>query len=155
MKAAMPGGPRTQPTSLTVMAKLWPTPRTTDRFGADRLREDGRTVNGRGADLVSLAKLWPTPEAHNHKGTSSRRTAGRGRDLVNEATSGPLAPTTGTDGAEPSQPVCLNPPFVEWLMGWPIGWTDCTQSATASFHSWLRSHSDALRTVLASTSEED
>lgn len=26
----------------------------------------------------------------------------------------------------------LNPRFVEWLMGWPIGWTDCDSPATES-----------------------
>jgi DNA (cytosine-5)-methyltransferase 1 len=34
----------------------------------------------------------------------------------------------------------LNPTWVEWLMGWPVGWTDCGASATAKFHQWLRSH---------------
>jgi hypothetical protein len=24
----------------------------------------------------------------------------------------------------------LNPTWVEWLMGWPIGWTDCEPLAT-------------------------
>lgn len=24
----------------------------------------------------------------------------------------------------------LNPSFAEWMMGYPIGWTDCTPSAT-------------------------
>ena len=28
-----------------------------------------------------------------------------------------------TDGA-------LNPPWVEWLMGWPLGWTDLKPSET-------------------------
>ena len=26
----------------------------------------------------------------------------------------------------------LNPPWVEWLMGFPIGWTDCEPAATPS-----------------------
>lgn len=29
----------------------------------------------------------------------------------------------------------LNPNFVEWLMGWPIGWTACEPAVTASYHS--------------------
>lgn len=28
----------------------------------------------------------------------------------------------------------------EWLMGWPIGWTDCDLPATDKFRVWLRSH---------------
>jgi len=34
----------------------------------------------------------------------------------------------------------LNPTWVEWLMGWPLGWTDCAASATDKFREWLRSH---------------
>jgi hypothetical protein len=34
----------------------------------------------------------------------------------------------------------MNPDWVEWLMGWPIGFTDCAASATDKFQQWLRSH---------------
>ena len=35
----------------------------------------------------------------------------------------------------------LNPPWVEWLMGWPIGWTDLKPLETARFQQWPHSHS--------------
>jgi len=34
----------------------------------------------------------------------------------------------------------LNPPWVEWLMGWPVGWTDCDVLAMDKFQSWQRQH---------------
>ena len=34
----------------------------------------------------------------------------------------------------------LNPPWVEWLMGWPIGWTDLKPLETARFRKWPHSH---------------
>ena len=34
----------------------------------------------------------------------------------------------------------LNPVWVEWLMGWPLGWTDLKPSATDKFQQWLYSH---------------
>ena len=34
----------------------------------------------------------------------------------------------------------LNPPWVEWLMGWPIGWTDLKPLEMARFQEWLRKH---------------
>jgi hypothetical protein len=34
----------------------------------------------------------------------------------------------------------LNPNWVEWLMGWPIGWTDLKPLATDKFQQWLDSH---------------
>jgi hypothetical protein len=34
----------------------------------------------------------------------------------------------------------LNPSWVEWLMGWPVGWTDCTPLETDKFLPWLQKH---------------
>jgi len=38
----------------------------------------------------------------------------------------------------------LNPNWVEWLMGWPIGWTDLKPLEMDKFQQWLRSHSKFL-----------
>lgn len=34
----------------------------------------------------------------------------------------------------------LNPPWVEWLMGWPIGWTDFAPLEMDKFQEWWRLH---------------
>jgi hypothetical protein len=34
----------------------------------------------------------------------------------------------------------LNPQWVEWLMGWPIGWTDLKPLETDKFQQWLNLH---------------
>jgi hypothetical protein len=34
----------------------------------------------------------------------------------------------------------LNPDWVEWLMGWPIGWTDCEPLGTDRFLLWWSLH---------------
>lgn len=34
----------------------------------------------------------------------------------------------------------LNPPWVEWLMGWPIGWTELRPLEMDKFRQWRRSH---------------
>jgi hypothetical protein len=34
----------------------------------------------------------------------------------------------------------LNPMWVEWLMGWPLGWTDLELLATDKFQQWLQLH---------------
>ena len=38
----------------------------------------------------------------------------------------------------------MNPAWGEWLMGWPIGWTDRTPLATAKFLPWLQTHGKPL-----------
>lgn len=35
----------------------------------------------------------------------------------------------------------LNPDYVEWVMGWPIGWTDLQPLAMDRFHEWQLQHS--------------
>jgi hypothetical protein len=37
----------------------------------------------------------------------------------------------------------LNPDWVEWLMGWPIGWTALQPLATDKFREWQQQHGDA------------
>lgn len=41
----------------------------------------------------------------------------------------------------------LNPRFVEWLMGWPIGWTDCDSRAMGLSLYRSRLRSEFLRFV--------
>lgn len=35
----------------------------------------------------------------------------------------------------------LNPEFTEWMMGWPVGWTDLKPLETDKFQQWLQAHS--------------
>jgi DNA (cytosine-5)-methyltransferase 1 len=35
----------------------------------------------------------------------------------------------------------LNPEWVEWLMGWPLGWTDLKPLAMDKFREWQQQHS--------------
>jgi len=72
---------------------------------------------GRG-ELLALVRgkktrqLWGTPTAHPR--THTPRQVNNGIQLANQV-----------GGA-------LNPPWVEWLMGFPIGWTDLGDSETPS-----------------------
>lgn len=65
---------------------------------------------------------WLTPTATDHKRPRTTRATDRCLPEVVTEHRGHLAPTTCTHGGE-----CrwrLNPRFVEWLMGFPEGWTD-------------------------------
>ncbi len=67
--------------------------------------------------------IWPTPTAHNAKETNAPSEA-----LRNEPT---LASRVGGH---------LNPTWVEWLMGWPCGWTDLKPLETDKFQQWQQQH---------------
>lgn len=106
---------------------FWPTPRAGN---------PGSRPNGNGGKIleeeVKIAeglrkrgmKMYPTPTVHNAKECNAPSEANR-----NEPT---LASRVGGR---------LNPPWVEWLMGWPIGWTDCAPLAMDKFQSWRQQHS--------------
>ena len=50
------------------------------------------------------------------------------------------ASSTSGDGLATQVGGRLNPTWVEWLMSWPLGWTDCDASVTAKFRSWQLQH---------------
>jgi hypothetical protein len=56
---------------------------------------------------------------------------------------GYLPPPLASDAGGP-----LNPPWLEWFMGFPIGWTEPAPLETQSCRRWLRTHSpSSLSTV--------
>ena len=95
---------------LATAVKMWPTPRG-PKYGADP-KKLIREKRKQPSDLESAVALWPTPAARDWKdgrveGIGDRNTPNLGR-VVGQS------PNTGS----------LNPTWVEWLMGFPIGWTD-------------------------------
>ena len=124
--------------------------------------------NGRiGPNLREAAKMWPTPKGRDWKGLSERGMHAPQDALPNMATifSRP-ARTMPKPGEESSQRIQnwaphyltledayqqqlkgllrLNPLFVEWLMGWPIGWADSARAVTA----WSR-YKQRMRSALS------
>lgn len=86
-------------------ARLWATPAARDYKGAnsvDHLTREGRRNHT--DQLANAVKLFPTPKAQNSRGSGERHGDG-GQSLDVEV------------GGQ------LNPDWVEWLMGFPIGWT--------------------------------
>ncbi len=77
-------------------------------------KETGRLCQKGLTQAVQIAALWPTPATSNAKGASKKRYAGSPeyRGNLDEAVR-----TSETSGQ-------LNPQWVEWLMGFPDGWTD-------------------------------
>jgi len=85
------------------------------------------------ANMGMPAKLWPTPQAsdNRNRGGAGSRAIQRRKEMGKQI--GLSQAVSDTSGA-------LNPPWVEWLMGWPIGWTDLKPLGMDKFQQWLRSH---------------
>lgn len=125
---------------------LWPTPTASDHKGATNidackdwktrgtnLPEAVQKTSGLAcsADTCSTMNFWenmdvrivkgkgliPTPSANDFKGSAR---PGQRRGQLTDPAMG-ILPASGK----------LNPTWVEWLMGWPLGWTDLRPSATA------------------------
>ena len=95
--------------------------------------------------LSNQVKMWPTPDANMNRGTQKNfrpiRPSGQHATYsLNQAVQDSLMPTPQTQGLKEcvngqSIPLIptgkLNPQWVEWLMGLPIGYTDLKCSETA------------------------
>ena len=86
---------------------LLPTPVSIDS-GSGRFNTSiGSSVQRPTLALMARKNLWPTPTAHNAKETNAPSESERNTPT--------LAAQAGGS---------LNPMWVEWLMGWPLKWTD-------------------------------
>ena len=123
------------PTTSAIESFLWPTPNVPN--GGRSVPEDAEWTTPRCAyrangkkiqvGLESAVRRWPSPAATDWKGIYKAETV---RRRASESTRGVRLPEQvsrieGNSGA-------LNPTWVEWLMGFPLGWTDLEDSATPS-----------------------
>jgi len=135
----------------------WPTPQASDnRPRATEKSTARRRMLGKQISLEAQVK-WPTPCASEGVdcGTNWQSLADcdkGGRIQRAMATRGMVETRQTTHAA-------LNPAWVEWLMGWPIGWTDLQPLATgrfqsaqplrgASFAEWTETNTNALRSMI-------
>lgn len=72
----------------------------------------------------SASGFWPTPTARDWR-------SGKASAATHERNSRPLSEQVGG---------LLNPDWVEWLMGWPIGWTALKPLEMDKFHEWRQQH---------------
>jgi len=79
--------------------------------------------------------LWPTAKATIRGDCPSERKR-RTPDLPAAIKMRPLP-----DGSLPPQAGQLNPQWVEWFMGWPIGWTELKPLEMDKFREWQQQHS--------------
>lgn len=142
---------------------LWQTPVADDAAN----RANGKW-NSRGEPKLSAQVMWPTATVcgnYNRKGASA--TSGDGLATAVTQRTYPTATATAYKGWSPKHnrastddrldytvereafnpgqqtpPMRLNPAWVEWLMGWPIGHTELKPLVTDKFREWQQQHSD-------------
>ena len=107
--------------TLAQAVQMWPTPTTQEvehpkaQLTATGRRQstDGTTSHSMG--LADAVQMWPTPVANDAKNPYARIREHSQSIMLGEAV---LNADPSTSGGR------LNPTWVEWLMGFPTGWTD-------------------------------
>lgn len=98
---------------LNAAVKMLPTPQARDWKGPQ-----GRSYQGKAVDLPQAVKMMPTPTSREYKG---------GRSPEALETAGRSSTNSLSDFVQAGAQ--LNPDWVEWLMGFPPGWTDIDTDA--------------------------
>lgn len=122
-------GPNSKQQGLSEKVKLWPTPRTQSKSGT------GPSRTGHRADM-----LFPTVTTREYKGGRNPDTLAKsGRTITNSLcdyinakmyTAVCAGDSVGTNGGGNGASLRtdiggqLNPDWVDWLMGFPVGWTN-------------------------------
>ncbi|MGS1093094.1 hypothetical protein ACVCNR_00735 [Aquamicrobium terrae] len=149
---------------------LWASPRAIEGEKGGKWQKSGsspavKTLTGQALDLEAYtsANIWPTPTAMNRPRSDETlekcraiRKAKAGQNTV------PLyledlasrislpVPETSKDGAQFSdERRSLNPLFVEWLMGWPPGWTLLVWTDFACSATELSRYRQRMRSALS------
>jgi len=122
----------------------WPTPRSCSAMAATITPESAWNEK-RNPNLETIVgqRLWPTPTSHMAKETNAPSEHNRNTPTLTAQVNWPTPRTKGMCGGSGSWDLLnknttkeearqmgagnggkLNPMWVEWLMGWPLGWTD-------------------------------
>ena len=116
---------KTKPDNLAVAVKMWPTPDASPRGprAMELVGQTGRSVERRksgqqrGIDLQTAAKMWPTPRASEWKDTGPVGSKSHAHMDKRDYLCAKVKDVNQPTGQ-------LNPAWVEWLMGFPSGFTD-------------------------------
>tara|TARA_R100001530_G_scaffold17008_1_gene14798 strand:- start:205 stop:783 length:579 start_codon:yes stop_codon:yes gene_type:complete len=159
-------------TPLTMAIHMWPTPTVGVTEGGEQsdrvektksggyiLRKKNKPDNTFGAKLSDAVlfeekKMWPTPAAFDavqmkldetpeHWKEQRDKHKKKGQNKHFPLTVAVKMRPTPTVQDSPQVTGQLNPsPFVEWLMGWPIGWTCSRPLEMARYLEWLQQHGE-------------
>ncbi len=108
----------------------WPTPTVCGNYN-----RKGMSANS-GDGLATAVQMYPTATATAYKGWSPNHNRADTDDRLDY--------TIERQGYTPGQltpPMRLNPDWVEWLMGWPIGHTELKPLVTDKYQEWQQQHS--------------
>lgn len=125
-------------------AGLWPTPNCIGFRSDGELAKLAKSAKDEREYLAmsdracnsKRRRFWPTATATAYKGWSPNHNRADTDDRLDYSVE--------RESFQPGQqtpPMRLNPEWVEWLMGWPIGHTGLKPLETGRYQEWLQQHS--------------
>ena len=134
-----PSMPRTADSESGLLQEMWATPNTMDHLPQRSLESMMKRANGQrkgrtrpsnlreqvNPETVNLHQIfmWPTPTAVDYKGARKPESMKKtGRNPMTNSLKDAVEHENPTGSGQLSG--SLNPTWVEWLMGYPEGWTD-------------------------------
>jgi len=147
---------KTSGDGLATAVKMCKTPSAADAYTGNMKKDEFKFGNSGSlaqeveSGFLETHRKWPTPSVSDTEG-------GQQSDRVEQTQSGAYVlrkknKPDSTFGAKLSDAVLfeekqysplpgkLNPTWVEWLMGWPLGWTDLKPLETDKYQQWLQLH---------------
>ena len=127
------GDGRDKPNKLgwAVANVVWPTPTVCGNYN----RKGASATSGDGLATTVAQRTYPTATATAYKGWSPNHNRADTDDRLDY--------TVERESFRPGKqtpPMRLNPDWVEWLMGWPIGHTDLKPLAMDKYREWQQQH---------------
>ena len=130
---------------------FWPmmckTPSAADSYTGNLKKKEYRFGNSGSlaqevqSGFLETHRKWPTPTASDTEGGISRDVEEKNGSFSRTNAKGVRWGVKLRDTvAHTDNGGKLNPFWVEWLMSWPIGWSDLQPLETGKFLAWLNSH---------------
>jgi hypothetical protein len=108
----------------------WPTPTCNMISGKANHASPSVLAGKHGLNLTGAVAMWPTPTAHNAKETNA------------PSESNLHTPTLAAQAGGH-----LNPDWVEWLMNWPIKWSNLNEFDKQEFQRWQKASAEAIQDI--------
>lgn len=118
--------------TLPQAVAMWPTP-VSSTGGANHNSPSRQGDDATGkinlAGMVAIHESWPTPTSHLAKETGAASEYGRDT---------PSLVSMMFESPDHRNGMALNPDWVEWLMGWPVGMTSLKPLSKEIFDDWQK-----------------
>ena len=111
--------------------RYWPTPTVCGNYN----RKGASATSGDGLATIVAQRTYPTATATAYKGWSPNHNRAATDDRLDYTIE-----REAYSHGQPTPPMRLNPEWVEWLMGWPIGHTALKPLEMDKFHEWRQQH---------------